>query len=167
MKKMEEEKRLKVSANPHIKDKDNVNKIMWYVIAALLPAAITGVYFFGVNAVVTEFLIGKFTGRKITIKDGSAVLTGLLLALVLSPLVPWWIAVFGSVFAISIGKMVFGGLGHNIFNPALVGRAFLVASSTVAPSKNSSTSADNSKLDCFKTLTIQYYISAVTSIISF
>jgi len=62
------------------------------------------------------------------IKDGSAVLTGLLLALVLSPLVPWWIAVFGSVFAIAIGKMVFGGLGHNIFNPALVGRAFLVAS---------------------------------------
>ena len=136
---MEQEKKLTVSANPHINDKDTVNKIMWLVVLALIPAAIAGVYFFKgralvvillsiVSAVITEFIIQKFTGRKITIKDGSAVLTGLLLALVLSPLVPWWIAVIGSVVAISIGKMIFGGLGHNIFNPALVGRAFLVAS---------------------------------------
>jgi len=134
-----ETKKLIVSANPHIKDKDTVNKIMWLVVLALMPAAIAGVYFFKsralvvillsvVSAVITEFIIQKFTGRNITIKDGSAVLTGLLLALVLSPLVPWWIAVIGSVVAISIGKMIFGGLGHNIFNPALVGRAFLVAS---------------------------------------
>lgn len=132
-------KKLTVSISPHIKDKDNVNKIMWYVIAALLPAAGVGVYFFKARAlwiiilsvffaVLTEFIIQKLTKQKVTIKDGSAVLTGLLLALILSPLVPFWIPVLGAIFAISIGKMVFGGLGHNIFNPALVGRAFLVVS---------------------------------------
>jgi len=135
----EELKKLTVSANPHIKSKNSVNKIMWHVILALMPAVIAGIYFFKVkaliiiilsiiSAVLTEFIIQKLTGKKITIKDGSAVLTGLLLALILSPLVPWWIAVIGGIFAIAIGKMIFGGLGHNIFNPALVGRAFLVAS---------------------------------------
>jgi len=136
---MEKERKLTVSVNPHVKDKDNVNKIMWYVIIALLPAAIAGIYFFGINslliillsvssAVVTELIIQAITKKPITIKDGSAVLTGLLLALILSPLVPWWIPILGSVFAIAIGKQIFGGLGHNIFNPALAGRAFLVAS---------------------------------------
>lgn len=136
---MEQENKLTVSANPHIKDKDNVNRIMWYVVLALLPVSIVGVYFFGmgalliiilsvISAVLTEFVIQKFMKQKITIKDGSAVLTGLLLALILSPLVPWWIPVFGAVFAIAIAKHAFGGLGHNIFNPSLVGRAFLVAS---------------------------------------
>jgi len=131
--------KLTVSANPHVKDKDNVNKIMWYVIVALLPAVIASVYFFRlralivifssvISAVLTEFVIQKFMKQKITITDCSAVLTGLLLGLILSPLVPFWIPVLGSMFAIAIGKMVFGGLGHNIFNPALVGRAFLVAS---------------------------------------
>jgi len=133
------ERKLTVSANPHIQDKDNVNKIMWYVVSALLPAVIASVYFFKtkalwviilsiLSAVLTEFLIQRLTKKQVTIKDGSAVLTGLLLALTLSPLVPWWIPVLGSVFAIAIGKQVFGGLGHNIFNPALVGRALLVAS---------------------------------------
>jgi len=133
------EEKITVSANPHIKDKDNVNMIMWYVVMALLPAAIAGVYFFGMDAlliillsissaVVTELTIQRFTNQDVTIKDGSAVLTGLLLGLILSPLVPYWIPVLGSIFAIAIGKMVFGGLGHNIFNPALAGRAFLVAS---------------------------------------
>ncbi|MEA2036796.1 MAG: RnfABCDGE type electron transport complex subunit D, partial [Nanoarchaeota archaeon] len=136
---MDENKKLTISTNPHIKGSDNVNKIMWYVVIALLPATIAGVVFFKgravlvvvaavLSAVLTEYLIQRFTKKSITIKDGSAVLTGLLLALVLSPLVPWWIAVLGSAFAIAIGKHVFGGLGHNIFNPALVGRAFLVAS---------------------------------------
>jgi len=139
MEEEKEENKLTVSANPHIKDKDNVNKIMWYVILSLIPASVVGVYFFGmkallviilsvVSAVVTELVIQKITKEKITIKDGSAVLTGLLLGLILSPLVPFWIPILGAIFAISIGKMVFGGLGHNIFNPALVGRAFLVAS---------------------------------------
>ncbi len=135
----QKEKKLTVSSNPHIKDKDNVNKIMWYVIAALMPALVAGVYFFKgkavlvillsvVSAVLSEAGIQKFMKKPITINDGSAVLTGLLLGLILSPLVPWWIPIFGAMFAIAIGKMVFGGLGHNIFNPALVGRAFLVAS---------------------------------------
>lgn len=137
--KKEEKTKFTVSANPYIKDKNTVNKIMWMVVFALLPAAFVGVYFFKaraalvigitvISAVVTEFIIQKLMKKRITINDGSAVLTGLLLALVLSPLVPWWIAMLGGVFAIAIGKMVFGGLGHNIFNPALVGRAFLVAS---------------------------------------
>ncbi len=131
--------KLTISTNPHIKDKDNVNKIMWFVVLALLPAAIAGIYFFKtkalltiivsvISAVLTELLIQKLTKKEITIKDGSAVLTGLLLALVLSPLVPWWTTMLGAIFAIAIGKMAFGGLGHNIFNPALAGRAFLVAS---------------------------------------
>ncbi|MBW2974820.1 RnfABCDGE type electron transport complex subunit D [Candidatus Woesearchaeota archaeon] len=141
-----EGKKRTISASPHIRERDNVNKIMRYVILALMPAAITGVYFFGMralwiillsasSAVLTEFLIQRCTGRKITIKDGSALLTGLLLALVLSPLVPWWIAVLGAVFAVAIGKQVFGGLGHNIFNPALAGRAFLVISWPVLMTK--------------------------------
>jgi electron transport complex protein RnfD len=129
---------LTVSANPHIKDKDNVNKIMWYVILALLPATGMGIYLFKIKAfiiiavsivaaVITEVLAQKLMKRPITIKDGSAVLTGLLLALVLSPAVPWWIPLIGAVFAVAIAKQVFGGLGHNIFNPALAGRAFLIA----------------------------------------
>lgn len=135
----QENKKLTISVSPHVKDKNNVNKIMWCVILALLPATIAGIYFFKTrallimllsisSAVLTELIIQKITKKPITIKDGSAVLTGLLLALTLSPLVPWWIPVLGSIFAIAIGKQIFGGLGHNIFNPALTGRAFLVAS---------------------------------------
>jgi len=137
--KMEENNKLTISANPHIKDKDDVNIIMWYVVLALLPAAVAGIYFFKlrgalviglsvISAVLTELTIQKLTKQKVTIKDGSAVLTGLLLALILSPLVPFWIPIIGALFAVAIGKQIFGGLGHNIFNPALVGRAFLVAS---------------------------------------
>ncbi len=136
---MQQEKKLTISANPHIKDTDTVNKIMWYVVISLLPAAIAGIYLFKTNviiiiilsiisAVLTELIIQKLRKKPITIKDGSAFLTGLLLALTLSPSVPWWIPILGSIFAITIGKHIFGGLGHNIFNPALVGRAFLVAS---------------------------------------
>lgn len=135
---MEETKKLTISANPHIKDKDNVKKIMWYVIIALMPATITGIYFFKarallliilsvVSAAATELIIQKLTKKPVTIKDGSAVLTGLLLALILSPLVPWWMVIIGSIFSITIAKQLFGGLGHNIFNPALAGRVFLTA----------------------------------------
>ncbi|MBU0628626.1 MAG: RnfABCDGE type electron transport complex subunit D [Nanoarchaeota archaeon] len=136
---MEELKKLTVSTNPHIRDENSVNKIMWNVVLALVPAVIAGVYFFKIKALVvilvsviaavlTEIAIQKLRKQKITVKDGSAVLTGLLLALVLSPIVPWWIPFIGSIFAIAIGKQIFGGLGHNIFNPALAGRAFLVIS---------------------------------------
>lgn len=137
---------LVTAVNPHIKDKQNVRKIMWAVVIALLPATIAGIYFFKFKAVWTiilsviaavaaEYLINRFAKKEMTIKDGSAVITGLLLALVLPPGVPFWIPILGAFFAISIGKLVFGGLGHNIFNPALVGRAFLVASWPVLMAK--------------------------------
>lgn len=130
---------LNVSPSPHIKDKETTSRIMWAVVISLIPAAIAGVYFFGISAfwiiilaslsaVSTEFIIYKLTKKEIAIMDGSSLITGLLLALVLPPTVPLWIPIVGSAFAIAIGKMVFGGLGHNIFNPALVGRAFLVVS---------------------------------------
>lgn len=131
--------RFTVSPSPHIKDKNSIQSIMWMVVLALLPVTLTGIYFFKLKALITvllavgaavaaEYVIQKLSKKDITINDGSAVLTGLLLALVLSPMVPWWIPVVGSIFAISIGKAAFGGLGNNIFNPALAGRAFLVLS---------------------------------------
>ncbi len=109
------------------------------VVLSLIPAGIAGVYIFGlgafqaiilgvVSAVITEMVLQLVTKKKVTILDGSAVLTGLLLAYNLPPNVPFWLTIIGSVFAISIGKQIFGGLGQNIFNPALVGRVFLMAS---------------------------------------
>ena len=109
------------------------------VVLSLIPAGIAGVYIFGlgafqaiilgvVSAVITEMVLQLVTKKKVTILDGSAVLTGLLLAYNLPPNVPFWLPIIGSVFAISIGKQIFGGLGQNIFNPALVGRVFLMAS---------------------------------------
>jgi Na+-translocating ferredoxin:NAD+ oxidoreductase subunit D len=128
-----------VTSNPHIKDKSTVKSIMWMVVLALLPATLAGIYFFKtrafiiillsvVSALATEYIINKLSKRPFTLLDGSAAITGLLIALIISPSVPWWIPVLGSIFAISIGKLAFGGLGHNIFNPALAGRAFLVLS---------------------------------------
>jgi electron transport complex protein RnfD len=135
---MEKEKLL-ITSSPHIKDDDTVEKIMYGVIIALIPASVMGVYYFGLHAllliiasiaaaVVTEAVFQKFRNYPVTITDGSAVITGLLLALNLPPGLPVWMAIVGSVFAIALGKQVFGGLGHNPFNPALIGRAFLVAS---------------------------------------
>ncbi|MBU0606089.1 MAG: RnfABCDGE type electron transport complex subunit D [Candidatus Omnitrophica bacterium] len=131
---------LVVSIGPHIKDKMSTKRIMWAVTFALLPAGIAGVFIFGINslfviiagivaAVVTEALMLAVRKKDIgAVWDGSAVLTGLLLAYNLPPQSPLWMPVAGSFFAIAIGKQVFGGLGHNIFNPALVGRAFLMIS---------------------------------------
>jgi len=112
---------------------------MWSVVLALLPAVFAAVYFFKaralsvilaavVGAVLTEYIFQRVRNKKIMIKDGSAVVTGLLLALTLPPSIPLWTAFFGSVVAIGLGKQVFGGIGQNPFNPALVGRAFLTAS---------------------------------------
>ncbi len=129
-----------VSIGPHIKDRISTKHIMWAVIFALAPAGIAGIFIFGVNsllviiagiagAVVTEVLMLAVRKRDIgAVWDGSAVLTGLLLAYNLPPQSPLWMPVAGSFFAIAIGKQVFGGLGHNIFNPALAGRAFLMLS---------------------------------------
>ncbi|RCW58318.1 RnfABCDGE type electron transport complex subunit D [Halanaerobium sp. ST460_2HS_T2] len=128
-----------VTSSPHVRSQDSVKKIMWSVVIALLPAVFAAVYFFKaralsvilaavVGAVLTEYIFQKIRNKKIMIKDGSAVVTGLLLALTLPPSIPLWTAFFGSVVAIGLGKQVFGGIGQNPFNPALVGRAFLTAS---------------------------------------
>lgn len=127
-----------VSSSPHVRSQDSVKKIMWAVVLALLPAAFAAVYFFKtraisvmltaiIGAVLTEYIFQKVRNKKITINDGSAVVTGLLLAMTLPPSIPLWTAFLGSVVAIGLGKQVFGGIGHNQFNPALVGRAFLTA----------------------------------------
>ena len=133
------ENKLFVSSSPHITDKESIPKIMYGVLLSLLPATGGAIYFFGLRAgwvivlaviaaVITEGLIQKLMKKPVTIKDGSAILTGVLLAFNLPSEVPWWIPVIGSVFAIAIGKIPFGGLGYNPMNPALLGRAFLLAS---------------------------------------
>jgi len=132
------EKKFSVRVSPHIFEKKSVKRVMLEVLICLLPATAAGAYFFGLralyvmaaavaSAVAAEALCQKLMGRKITIHDGSAALTGLLLALILPPSVPLWIPVVGSFFAIAIGKQAYGGLGGNIFNPALIGRVFLLA----------------------------------------
>ena len=133
-------KRLLVSPAPHLHGKESTQALMRDVIIALTPALLVSIYYFGFSAiklilvgviscVLIEYLIQKYVSRtKVTINDYSAVLTGLLLALNLPPNSPWWIIVIGSIVAIGIAKMTFGGLGQNIFNPALVGRVFLLVS---------------------------------------
>ncbi len=130
---------LLVNTSPHLHRKESVSRIMWMVVLSLIPSGVAGVYIFGlgafwviilgvVSAVIAEMFLQLVTKKKITIFDGSVVLTGLLLAYNLPPNVPFWLPIIGSVFAIAIGKQIFGGLGQNIFNPALVGRVFLMAS---------------------------------------
>ena len=126
-----------VAIGPHIKDKISTKHIMWVVALSLMPAGCAGVFIFGMNsllviatavitAVLAEVLVLAMRKKDIgAVFDGSAVLTGLLLAYNLPPQSPLWLPMAGSLFAIVIGKQVFGGLGHNIFNPALSGRAFL------------------------------------------
>ena len=129
---------LVVSSSPHLITQDSIPKIMHNVILALVPAVFTSVYFFGwvslaiivvavVTCMVTELLCQKLVGKPHTLSDGSAVITGMLLGLTLPPSFPLLGVVLGGVFAIAVGKMIFGGLGFNIFNPALLGRAFLQA----------------------------------------
>lgn len=128
-----------VSGSPHIHKNESVRRIMWTVVISLIPAGIAGIIIFGldalwvtlvavVTAVLTELILGIWTKKKITVLDGSAVITGILLAFNLPSGVPLWLPIVGAVFSIAIGKQVFGGLGQNIFNPALVGRVFLMAS---------------------------------------
>lgn len=132
-----------VSTSPHIKADDTVQKIMWRVIIALIPAAAFGVVYFGLSAfiniavsivaaVVSEYLVQKVRKLKVTIKDGSAVITGLLLAMCLPPDLPYYMTALGSAFAIVVAKHSMGGLGFNIFNPAHIGRAALMVSWPVA-----------------------------------
>lgn len=130
-----------ISASPHIRSKVTTSNIMLYVIIALLPTTIFGIYTFGfsallvvlittASAVLTEYVYQKLMHQKVTISDCSAALTGLLLALNLPSTAPWWMCVLGSVFAILIVKQIFGGLGQNFMNPALAARCFLLISFT-------------------------------------
>lgn len=131
----------KVSSNPHIRSKDTTARIMQYVVIALLPTTIFGVFHFGLHAllqvlitvattVLTEYIYDRCMHKKISICDFSAAVTGLLLALNLPPSAPLWIGVIGGVFAIIVVKMLFGGLGQNFMNPALGARCFLMISFT-------------------------------------
>jgi len=128
-----------VGASPHIHSHETTPKVMWLVFIALIPAGIAAVVIFGLSALkvmlisvatclFTEAVIQKLLHKPITIGDGSAALTGILLAYNLSSTVPFWIPIAGGIFAIAICKQAFGGLGFNIFNPALGARAFLLAS---------------------------------------
>lgn len=136
-------RRLNISTSPHAVSAADTTFLMRGVIKALIPAVIAGIYFFRAKAVaviavsmvtclVTELVLQKARKKPVRIKDSSAVLTGLLMALVLPPAIPLWMVVLGGVFAIALGKEVFGGLGNNIFNPALLARAFLMAAFPVA-----------------------------------
>jgi electron transport complex protein RnfD len=136
---IKKEKPLIVSVSPHIKIDETTSRIMWTVSLSLLPAMIMSVYFFGpraffvtalciISAVLSEYLFQKGLKRSININDGSAFLTGLLLGMNLPPALPFYIPIVGSVVAIVITKQLFGGLGFNIFNPALIGRAFVLIS---------------------------------------
>ena len=128
------------SAAPHVHSGDSVQKNMLLVIIALLPAFAVSLIAFGWSALITtcisiaaclltEWCIAKFMlKQQSSLWDLSAVLTGLLLAFNLPANLPWWMVVLGAVFAIGIGKMAFGGIGQNLFNPALVGRVFLLIS---------------------------------------
>lgn len=133
----------KMGPSPHIRVKENVNDVMYDVIIALIPAMIAAVYVFGLRAIsvtgisvltciLTEFICQKIMKQDIEIFDGSAVITGILFAFVIPPNMSLIYIIIGAMVSIAIGKMVFGGLGHNIFNPALVGRAFVQASWPVA-----------------------------------
>jgi len=131
---------LTVSLSPHIHGNMNVRKIMWGVIIALIPAMLVSFWYFGVGAflltliavascLIFEFLIQKYFFKgDVTITDGSAIVTGLLLAFNVPSSLPWWQMILGGLVSIGIAKMSFGGLGKNPFNPALIGRVFLLIS---------------------------------------
>ena len=132
-----------VSSSPHIRSNEDTSYIMKQVVLALMPAALASVYYFRINAlfvmffcvlgtVGSEFLWQKICKQKSTIGDFSAIVTGILLAFNVPAALPWWMCILGGVFAIIVVKMVFGGIGNNFVNPALAGRAFLLASFPVA-----------------------------------
>ncbi len=135
---------LLLSTSPFLKRPTDTPKIMRHVIYSLIPVVLAAVYYFGLSAllvlltcifgcVLTEWAFGRGGSLKMsTVADGSAILTAMLLALTLPPGLPLWMAFIGAVFAIAFGKILFGGLGQNVFNPSLAGRAFLQACFPVA-----------------------------------
>lgn len=135
-----------VSSSPHIRDNIHTSHIMRDVCIALIPALVASVFYFGIRslyitALCMVFCVGaealwqKLTKSAVTISDGTAAVTGMLLAFNLPVSAPWWICLIGSAVAIIIAKQFFGGVGHNFMNPALVGRAFLLASWPVIMTK--------------------------------
>ncbi len=133
------EAKFAVSVSPHIREDVTIPRIMYSVVFALLPALIASVYFFGSRALfvtavavaaalATEALYQRALKKPLTIRDGSALITGILLAFNLPASSPLWLPLVGSFFAIFVAKQLFGGLGYNFINPALAGRAFLTAS---------------------------------------
>ena len=127
-----------ISANPHIRHPDTVPRIMFDVLLALVPAFIAAVYIFGlrafsvtvvcvVGAILGELFFQYILGRESSINDGSAIVMGVLLAFCCPVTIPFWMAFLGSASAIIVAKQLFGGLGNNPFNPAHIGRAFLLA----------------------------------------
>ena len=132
------DKHLEIGSSPHVTSGASVDVIMRNVFLALLPVCVFAVYAFGIAAllvlvtatatcVLTEHVICRFTGKSSTISDWSVAITGLLYGLTLPPGLPLWMVAVGGIFAVAVGKALFGGLGCNAFNPALVGRAFLQA----------------------------------------
>ncbi len=125
---------LRLMASPHLHAQDSTARIMWSVVITLLPVVAASLYFFGVSAllVIATAVLGAMLTERVfgpggALRDGSAAITGLLLGLTLPPGFPLWMAFVGGAFGIGFGKLIFGGLGQNIFNPALLGRAFLQA----------------------------------------
>ncbi len=136
-------KTLNISTSPHINSGRSTEQIMKNVVWALLPVVLFSIYSFGLNAllviatatfasVLTEHVLCKLSKKKTTVGDYSAVITGLLLGLTLPPSFPLWMAFIGGIIGIALGKYIFGGLGYNVFNPALVARAVLQAAFPVA-----------------------------------
>ncbi len=134
---------LEIGTSPHIISGHSTDTIMRNVVYALLPAAAYAVYVFGLNAllvlitsviscVVTEYFLNRINKKDITISDWSITITGLLLGMTLPPNFPLWMVFVGGMIAVALGKFIFGGLGYNVFNPALVGRAVLQAAFPVA-----------------------------------
>ncbi len=134
---------IQIHTSPHVHSPRSVDIIMRNVVYALLPIALYGVWLYGwsalaliatttISCVLAEHLYCRLLHRETTVNDYSVAITGLLLGLVLPPGLPLWMGVLGSLVAVLPGKMIFGGIGHNVFNPALVGRAFLQAAFPVA-----------------------------------
>lgn len=146
-----------VAASPHLGSPESTPRIMWSVVGSLVPVCIAGIYFFGpsalfvlaastAGALVTERVFGK----RGTLGDGSAVITGILLGLTLPAGIPMWMAFLGGAFGIGFGKVIFGGLGQNPFNPALLGRAFLQAAFPVALTTWPSNAANMTRFSHFR-----------------
>lgn len=132
------ESKLSISTAPFLKDKTSTPYIMYQVVLVLLPIVMASYYYFGLSAILiistaviscylTEWVFDGSMNRGKTLKDGSALITGVLLALTLPPGFPLWMVFIGGIVAIGMGKVIWGGLGQNVFNPALLGRAFLQA----------------------------------------